>query len=66
MSLVSALDRLHAKHVLPGFADRSQEEREIEHLTTTITKVRPPHPLTPAHLTLRHRTFAPAKPSFSA
>ncbi|KJA19911.1 hypothetical protein HYPSUDRAFT_1093802 [Hypholoma sublateritium FD-334 SS-4] len=37
-SNISALDRLHAKHVLPGFADRSQEEREIEHLTTAITK----------------------------
>ncbi|KAF5322439.1 hypothetical protein D9619_001784 [Psilocybe cf. subviscida] len=35
---IQALDKLHAKHVLPGFADRSQEEREIEALTTQITK----------------------------
>ncbi|KAK5048230.1 hypothetical protein LTR84_005900 [Exophiala bonariae] len=35
------LDKLHAKHVLPGFDDDSvkqQEEREIEHLTTEITR----------------------------
>ncbi|KAK6517875.1 hypothetical protein TWF506_005053 [Arthrobotrys conoides] len=32
------LDKLHAKHVLPGFDDnRSAEEGEIEHLTTDIT-----------------------------
>ncbi|EKM80967.1 hypothetical protein AGABI1DRAFT_112672 [Agaricus bisporus var. burnettii JB137-S8] len=35
---VAALDKLHAKHVLPGFSDRSQEEREIEALTTDITR----------------------------
>ena len=34
------LDQLHQKHVLPGFADRSVEEREIEAATTDITKVR--------------------------
>ncbi|THH18752.1 hypothetical protein EW146_g2293 [Bondarzewia mesenterica] len=34
----SALDKLHAKHVLPGFTDRSSEEREIEAATTDITK----------------------------
>ncbi|KAF3924904.1 Syntaxin-16 [Orbilia brochopaga] len=35
----SKLDRLHAKHVLPGFDDnsRSAEEGEIESLTTDIT-----------------------------
>lgn len=35
------LDKLHAKHVLPGFDDDSvklQEEREIEQLTTQITR----------------------------
>lgn len=35
------LDKLHAKHVLPGFDDDSvkqQEEREIERLTTEITR----------------------------
>lgn len=37
--VVAALDKLHAKHVLPGFADRSAEEREIEAATTDITKV---------------------------
>ena len=36
---VAALDKLHAKHVLPGFADRSSEEREIEVATSEITKV---------------------------
>ncbi|KIP10855.1 hypothetical protein PHLGIDRAFT_64734 [Phlebiopsis gigantea 11061_1 CR5-6] len=35
---MATLDRLHAKHVLPGFADRSAEEREIETATTDITK----------------------------
>lgn len=39
-SPVATLDRLHAKHVLPGFADRSAEEREIETATTDITRVR--------------------------
>lgn len=37
--LVAALDKLHAKHVLPGFSDRTAEEREIEACTTDITKV---------------------------
>ncbi|EXJ95522.1 syntaxin 16 [Capronia coronata CBS 617.96] len=35
------LDKLHAKHVLPGFDDESvklQEEREIEQLTQEITR----------------------------
>jgi syntaxin 16 len=35
------LDKLHSKHVLPGFDDDSvkqQEEREIEQLTTQITR----------------------------
>ncbi|KAJ8497168.1 hypothetical protein ONZ51_g707 [Trametes cubensis] len=36
---IAALDKLHAKHVLPGFSDRSAEEREIEAATTEITKV---------------------------
>ncbi|KAJ3480228.1 hypothetical protein NLI96_g8498 [Meripilus lineatus] len=35
---MAALDKLHAKHVLPGFTDRSAEEREIEAATTEITK----------------------------
>ncbi|KAF8629671.1 hypothetical protein AX17_005610 [Amanita inopinata Kibby_2008] len=35
---VSLLERLHAKHVLPGFSDRSLEEQEIEALTTDITR----------------------------
>lgn len=33
------LDKLHARHVLPGFDDKSEEEGEIERLTTEITKV---------------------------
>ncbi|KAF7315648.1 t-SNARE coiled-coil-like proteiny domain-containing protein [Mycena indigotica] len=36
---ITALEKLHAKHVLPGFTDRTLEEREIENLTTDITKV---------------------------
>jgi hypothetical protein len=39
---VTALEKLHAKHVLPGFTDRSLEEREIEGITTDITKVSQP------------------------
>ncbi|KIJ67904.1 hypothetical protein HYDPIDRAFT_107435 [Hydnomerulius pinastri MD-312] len=35
---MSALEKLHAKHALPGFADRTAEEREIEAATTDITK----------------------------
>lgn len=42
---VTTLDKLHAKHALPGFADRSAEEREIEAATTDITKVRHGTPL---------------------
>ena len=36
---VAALEKLHAKHALPGFEDRSAEEREIELTTSDITKV---------------------------
>lgn len=36
---VTALDKLHAKHVLPGFNDRSKEEAEIERQTADITRV---------------------------
>jgi len=35
------LDKLHARHVLPGFDDKSEEEGEIERLTSEITKVQP-------------------------
>ncbi|KAK6908621.1 hypothetical protein I203_102624 [Kwoniella mangroviensis CBS 8507] len=35
---ISTLDKLHAKHVLPGFTDRSAEEREIERQTADITR----------------------------
>jgi syntaxin 16 len=38
-SPVTTLEKLHAKHVLPGFTDRTAEEREIEAVTTEITKV---------------------------
>jgi len=34
------LDKLHARHLLPGFDDQSQEEGEIEHLTSEIQHVR--------------------------
>jgi syntaxin 16 len=33
------LDKLHARHVLPGFDDKTEEEGEIERLTNQITKV---------------------------
>jgi syntaxin 16 len=33
------LDKLHAQHVLPGFDDKSQEEGEIERLTSEIHQV---------------------------
>lgn len=39
LTTVSTLDKLHAKHVLPGFTDRTAEEREIERQTSDITKV---------------------------
>lgn len=35
---ITSLEKLHSKHVLPGFSDRSQEERKIEVLTTDITR----------------------------
>ena len=35
--LVTKLEPLHKKHALPGFEDRSREEREIERLTNDIT-----------------------------
>ncbi|TEB38381.1 t-SNARE [Coprinellus micaceus] len=37
-SKIASLEKLHSKHILPGFSDRSHEEREIEALTTNITK----------------------------
>ena len=38
MIAVTQLERLHAKHILPGFADKTVEEREIASLTTDITR----------------------------
>ncbi|KAM0746802.1 t-SNARE [Meredithblackwellia eburnea MCA 4105] len=35
---IAHLDKLHAKHILPGFKDRSAEEREIENLASEITR----------------------------
>lgn len=35
---IAHLERLHTKHVLPGFTDRSQEERDIERETMEITR----------------------------
>ncbi|OBZ67268.1 t-SNARE affecting a late Golgi compartment protein 2 [Grifola frondosa] len=64
---IALLDRLHAKHVLPGFTDRSVEEREIEAATTEITKefrqchaliqrigTAPPHAFPPSHAGQSH------------
>ncbi|KAF9426810.1 hypothetical protein BGZ94_005988 [Podila epigama] len=36
---VQKLDAMHKKHLLPGFDDRLQEERDIERLTDEITQV---------------------------
>lgn len=55
---VVQLDKLHAKHLLPGFKDRSAEEREIEALATSITAVSTPCSLR-AHET---RTLTPSWP----
>lgn len=35
---ISTLDKLHARHALPGFTDRTAEERDIERMTTEITR----------------------------
>ncbi|KAF9409980.1 hypothetical protein BGZ76_005583 [Entomortierella beljakovae] len=35
---IQRLDALHKKHLLPGFDDRIQEERDIERLTDEITQ----------------------------
>ncbi|KAG0261885.1 hypothetical protein BG011_000582 [Mortierella polycephala] len=35
---IQKLDAMHKKHLLPGFDDRIQEEREIERLTDEITQ----------------------------
>ncbi|PWN30534.1 t-SNARE [Jaminaea rosea] len=37
-SQISTLDRLQAKHLLPGFVDRTAEEREIARLQGEITR----------------------------
>ncbi|ORY95388.1 t-SNARE [Syncephalastrum racemosum] len=37
MTLVSRLEGMHRKHLLPGFDDRSSDEAAIERLTTDIT-----------------------------
>lgn len=42
------LDKLHAKHLLPGFTDRTLEEREIDAVATDITRVRLPPQLAPS------------------
>ncbi|WFD06770.1 t-SNARE affecting a late Golgi compartment protein 2 [Malassezia vespertilionis] len=34
---LAELDRLHARHLLPSFVDKSEQEREIESLTADIT-----------------------------
>ncbi len=35
---MDALSRLHEKHLRPGFADKSSEEKQIESLALDITK----------------------------
>ena len=55
MLAVSSLEKLHAKHALPGFTDRSAEEREIEMMTTDITRVRGTNPHRFPSITKRNR-----------
>lgn len=38
MLAVAQLDKLHSKHILPSFGDKSAEEREIAALTAAITR----------------------------
>lgn len=59
---VRALDKLHAKHVLPGFTDRSAEEREIELMTTDITRVS--RMCQPHHLMIKTHNSAPFPQDF--
>ncbi|CAK5265746.1 unnamed protein product, partial [Mycena citricolor] len=60
---IAALEKLHAKHVLPGFTDRSFEEHEIEAMTTDITKdFRQCHALIQRIGTQPH-SFPPSQPS---
>ncbi|KAL7007800.1 t-SNARE affecting a late Golgi compartment protein 2 [Cystobasidiomycetes sp. EMM_F5] len=35
---LTQLDKMHAKHILPGFADKSAEERDIASATADITR----------------------------
>lgn len=60
--IVSALDKVHAKHALPGFTDRTAEERDIERMTTDITKVRLVSSYPPR---LPHLPVPPILPPFS-
>ncbi|KAL0955920.1 hypothetical protein HGRIS_002111 [Hohenbuehelia grisea] len=70
---ISSLEKLHAKHVLPGFTDRSFEEQEIEAATTDITRdfrkcqsliqkigtmAAAPHAFPPTSTSNRHETLA--------
>ncbi|KZT71032.1 t-SNARE, partial [Daedalea quercina L-15889] len=59
---ITVLDKLHAKHVLPGFSDRSAEEREIEAATNDITKdFRQCHALIQRIGTTPKHSFPPAQ-----
>ncbi|KAI8969569.1 t-SNARE, partial [Trametes punicea] len=63
---IAALDKLHAKHVLPGFSDRSAEEREIEAATTEITKdFRQCHALIQRIGSMPQHSFPPSQPGQS-
>ncbi|KAI0633264.1 t-SNARE, partial [Trametes polyzona] len=63
---ITALDKLHAKHVLPGFSDRSAEEREIEAATTDITKdFRQCHTLIQRIGSIPQHSFPPSQPGQS-
>ncbi|KAI9066611.1 t-SNARE [Trametes sanguinea] len=63
---MAVLDKLHAKHVLPGFSDRSAEEREIEAATTEITKdFRQCHALIQRIGSMPQHSFPPAQPGQS-
>ncbi|KAH9948996.1 t-SNARE [Amylocystis lapponica] len=63
---ITTLDKLHAKHALPGFSDRSAEEREIEASTTDITKdFRQCHALIQRIASAPQHAFPPSHPSGS-
>ncbi|CEQ42335.1 SPOSA6832_04138, partial [Sporobolomyces salmonicolor] len=58
---IAQLDKLHSKHLLPGFKDRTAEEREIEALATSITSVRSSSLLRLRHPLCKLTTLPPSQ-----